>query len=205
MFCFLTCTPIIVPIITSQLYWKTSSFTLFQQSLWLKPDAALNRLCEQPAVRKFNTGRLFSLNPFETILKGNRETKNKFEYFLIKHRQQNRFIIQRIFFSNEKKSPDATKPQRETELMSTWNPPPWLTAAEQRNYCAHCQNDCEVRGQTQTLSLSLSRMTALTALCSLRQAERNPYAHHKDCTISQLAGGAGQQIMTAAEPFKSSP
>lgn len=45
-------------------------------------------------------------------------------------------------------------------------------------------------------------MTELTALCSLRQAERNPYAHHKDCTISLLAGRAGQQIPTA-ETFKS--
>lgn len=79
------------------------------------------------------------------------------------------------------------------------NTQPRLTA-EQRNDCAHCQTNCEQRGQTKTRSLPL--MTEPTALCSLRQAERNPYAHHKDCTIPQLAGGAGQQIMTA-EPFKS--
>lgn len=75
-------------------------------------------------------------------------------------------------------------------------------AAEQGNYCAHCQTNCAQRGQTETGPVPL--MTELTALCSLRQAERNPYAHHKDCTISQLAGEARQQIMTA-EPFKSCP
>ncbi len=79
------------------------------------------------------------------------------------------------------------------------NSAPRLTA-EQRNDCAHCQTNCEPRGRTETGTLP--PMTELTALCSLRQAERNPYTHHKDCTILQLAGGAGQQIMTA-EPFKS--
>lgn len=58
----------------------------------------------------------------------------------------------------------------------------------------------ELRGQTETCTLPL--MTEPTALCSLRQAERNPYAHHKDCTILQLADRARKQIMTA-EPFKS--
>lgn len=41
-------------------------------------------------------------------------------------------------------------------------------------------------------ALSLPLTTEHSALCSLRQAERNPDAHHKDCTISQLAAGAGQ-------------
>lgn len=69
-----------------------------------------------------------------------------------------------------------------------------------RGITAHIVKLTELRGQTETCTLPL--MTELTALCSLRQAERNPSAHHKDCTISQLADRAGKQIMTA-EPFKS--
>lgn len=40
-------------------------------------------------------------------------------------------------------------------------------------------------------------MTEGTALWSLRQAEKNPYAHHNDRTILQSAGREGQQITTA--------
>lgn len=56
------------------------------------------------------------------------------------------------------------------------------------------------RGQAKTCTCP--PMTELTALCSLRQAERNLYAHHKDSTISQLAGGAGQAM--TAQPFNPS-
>lgn len=52
----------------------------------------------------------------------------------------------------------------------------------QRNYCAHCQTKCELWREDQNM-LSLSLMTKLTALCCLRQAERNPETHHKDTTI----------------------
>lgn len=72
---------------------------------------------------------------------------------------------------------------------------PRLTAAEQGCYCARCRANCEQIEQTKH-----APMTELTTLCSLRQAERNPYAQHKDSTISQLAGGAAN---VTAEPFKS--
>lgn len=41
------------------------------------------------------------------------------------------------------------------ELKNIENAPERLKAAEQRNYCAHCQTDCEPRGQTKSHTLSL--------------------------------------------------